>query len=72
MILPEIKEILTKHEASIARRIKENQHVDIRGNTSICQNPYPSHFDWDPSLPSFNFHVLLSLIRWIINVNGSI
>jgi len=35
VILPEVKEILINHEASMARRIKENLSVDIRGNTLL-------------------------------------
>ena len=53
VILPEVKEILINHEASMARRIKENLGVDIRGNTSLYQKPYPSHFEWAPSLANF-------------------
>jgi hypothetical protein len=49
VILPEVKEILTEHEASMARRMKENLGVDIRGNTSVYQKPYPSPFDWAQS-----------------------
>jgi hypothetical protein len=41
VILPKAKEILAKHEASVARRTKENLSFDIRGNTSIYQKPYP-------------------------------
>ena len=41
VILPEVKEILINHEASMARRIKENQ------------KPYPSHFEWAPSPANF-------------------
>ena len=37
------------------RKIKENLGVDIRGDTSVYQKPYPSHFDWAPS-PA-NFHL---------------
>jgi hypothetical protein len=51
--LPEVKEILVDHEASVVKRIKENLGVDIRGQTSIYHWPYPSRFDWTPSPPNF-------------------
>jgi hypothetical protein len=38
VILPEVKEILTEHEASMARKMKENLGVDIRGNTLVYQS----------------------------------
>ena len=43
VILPEVKEILAKHEASVVHRIQENLGVDIRGNVSTYQKPHPSH-----------------------------
>ena len=61
VILPKVKENLAKHEASVARRTKENLSFDIRGNTSIYQKPYPIHFDWEQSPPNFDFPFLLSL-----------
>jgi hypothetical protein len=51
--LPEVKEVLAKHEASITRNIKENLGVDIKGYTTAYQNPYPSCFDWAPSPSNF-------------------
>ena len=53
VILPEVKEILINHEASMARRIKENLGVDIRGQYNVYQKPYPSHFEWAPSPANF-------------------
>ena len=32
--LPEVKEVLAEHEASIIRTIKENLGIDIRGDTT--------------------------------------
>jgi hypothetical protein len=51
--LPEVKEILADHEASMVKRIKENLGADIQGQKSIYQWPYPSRFDWTPSPPYF-------------------
>jgi hypothetical protein len=51
--LLEVKEVLIKHEASIFRKIKENLGVDIRGDTTVYQKPYPSCFDWVPSPANF-------------------
>jgi hypothetical protein len=47
-----VKEVLTEHEPSTARRIKENLGIDIKGNTLVYQKSYPSHFDWAPSPPN--------------------
>jgi hypothetical protein len=51
--LPEVKEVLAVHEASIIRKINENLGVDIRGDTTVYQKPYPSRFDWAPSPANF-------------------
>jgi hypothetical protein len=51
--LLEVKEVLAEHEASIMKKIKQNLGVDIRGDTTVYQKPYPSHFDWAPSPANF-------------------
>jgi hypothetical protein len=51
--LPKVKEVLAEHEASIMKKIKQNLGVDIRGDTTIYQKPYPSRFDWAPSPANF-------------------